>query len=298
MTELEKRRVRLSAGDMAFVELGDVEDPPIVFLHGFPTSSFLWREFLPMCAPWMRVIAPDLLGCGESRANEGAELHIRAQAGYVRELLEGLGVARFAVVGHGHGGGVAQLLALEGLVDVMVLLDTVAFDAWPSQDTRSLQRIAPEDQHEERVRDELDAFLRTAIAHGERLTTEIRDEYLRPFAGDGGVRAFFRGIHASDGLGLAGWEHELAGLECPTLVLWGEDDPFFPIAVAERLNDAIPTSSLAILPGCSHLLPEDATETIAPLIFEYLRSKYLGRPHTHDASGPVPVALERRPPTR
>jgi hypothetical protein len=68
------------------------------------------------------------------------------------------------------------------------------------------------------------------------------------------------------------------------------------VEVGERLNDAIPTSSLAVLPGCSYLLPEDAAETIAPLAFDYLRSKYLGRPHSHGEPGAVPISLERRPP--
>jgi hypothetical protein len=67
------------------------------------------------------------------------------------------------------------------------------------------------------------------------------------------------------------------------------------VEVGERLNDTIPTSSLAVLPGCSHLLPEDAPETIAPLAFDYLRSKYLRQPHSHGEPGVVPISLERRP---
>jgi hypothetical protein len=53
-------------------------------------------------------------------------------------------------------------------------------------------------------------------------------------------------------------------------------------------------SSLALVPGCSHFLPEDAPETIAPLMFEYLRSKYLQIPHVHDVAGPVVLELGRR----
>ena len=78
-------------------------------------------------------------------------------------------------------------------------------------------------------------------------------------------------------------------------VLWGEDDPYLPPALAERLGETISTASVALLPGCSHLLPEDAPETLAPLLFEYLRSRYLQTPHTHEA-GPVVVELGRRPP--
>lgn len=296
MIDLQHRRARVSGVDMAFVEEGDPENPAVVFLHGFPTSSFLWREFVPLFAPWTRVLAPDLLGCGDSGTPEESELHIRAQGGYVRELLAGLGVDRFAVVGHGHGGGIAQLLALEGGVEAMVLVDSIAFDAWPSEATKTLQRLAPDEQREDVVRGAFDAFLQKAMAKPERLTDALRDAYVAPFTGEEGVRAFFRGIHAADGVGLTGKEDELADLACPTLILWGENDPYLPVEVAERLNDAIPTSSLAVLPGCSHLLPEDAPETIAPLAFDYLRSKYLGRPHSHGEPGAVSISLERRPP--
>jgi len=296
MIDLQRRRARVSGVDMDFVEEGDPENRAVVFLHGFPTSSFLWREFVPLFAPWTHVIAPDLLGCGSSGMPEEAELHIRAQAGYIRELLAGLGVDGFAVIGHGHGGGIAQLLAVDGGVEAMVLVDSIAFDAWPSEATKALQRLAPEERREDIVREEFDAFLEGAMAKPERRTDDLRDAYVSPFVGEEGVRAFFRGVDAADGLGLTGREEELARLDCPTLILWGEEDPYLPVGLGERLNDAIPTSSLAVLPRCSYLLPEDAPETIAPLVFDYLRSKYLGRPHAHGEPGAVPISLERRPP--
>jgi pimeloyl-ACP methyl ester carboxylesterase len=281
---------------MAYVDEGDPENPPVVFLHGFPTSSHLWREFVPLFAPWMRAIAPDLIGYGDSDKPEAADLSIRAHTGYVRELLEALGIREFAAVGHSTGGGVAQLLALKGGVRAMVLIDSVAFDAWPGEEIRALQRSVPDPMTEASGRMALRSVFETGMADRSRLTEEMLDEYARPWAGRAGAEAFSRAVRSLDGLGLIGTEDELARLEVPTLVLWGEDDPIHPIAVAERLNDAMPASTLALLPGCSHLLPEDAPETIAPLMFEYLRSRYLGRLHDHGGPTSVPIVLERRPP--
>ena len=70
------------------------------------------------------------------------------------------------------------------------------------------------------------------------------------------------------------------------------------MTLAERLNEAIPASTLALLPGCGHYLPEEAPETIGPLITEYLRARYLRVPHAHadDKEGVVLLQLERRPP--
>lgn len=91
---------------------------------------------------------------------------------------------------------------------------------------------------------------------------------------------------------------DLAGFDFPVLLLWGEDDEVVPVSVAEELNDAIATSTLGLLPGCGHDLPAEAAVTIAPMILEYLRARYLRAPHDHghDHDGVVRIQLERRPP--
>lgn len=294
MSSSEKGRLRVSAGELAYVELGDPEAPPVVLLHGFPTSSFLWRNVAPLLSPWMRVIAPDLLGCGDSDAPPAADLGLLAQTGYIRELLSGLGVSSCAVVGHAFGGGVAQLLALDGTARTLVLIDPIAFDAWPSPAAREAQERGP-DPGPEVVQDLLSAFLEESVRRGDRLDEAAREEYRRPWLGPEGSAAFFRFLRALDGRGLAGREPELAALDVPVLVLWGEEDPYLSPGLAERLGDTISTASVALLPGCSHLLPEDAPETVAPFVFQYLRSRYLEMSHAH-ADEPVFVQLGRRSP--
>ena len=94
----------------------------------------------------------------------------------------------------------------------------------------------------------------------------------------------------------------LATLELPVLLLWGEDDGEVPVAVAEELNDAIPMSTLGVVPGCGHDVTDEAAATIAPMILEYLRARYLGLSHAeahadgHTHDGVVRIQLERRPP--
>ena len=95
-------------------------------------------------------------------------------------------------------------------------------------------------------------------------------------------------------------DEDLASFDFPVLLLWGEDDDVVPVSVAEELNDAIATSTLGLLPGCGHDVTEEAASTIAPMILEYLRARYLKVPHAHDAGhtheGVVRIQLERRPP--
>ena len=281
---------------MAVSDLG--EGSAVLLLHGFPQSSFVWRDLAPLLAWRFRVLAPDLLGAGDSDKPADAPLSLDAQTGYVRELLASLGVERFAAIGHGFGGGIAQRLALDGAgVDALVLIDPIAFDAWPSEPILEAQRTPPEEESELLVRNAIRAAFRAGMGHPERMTEEILAGYLRPFAGPDGVGAFFRAVRALDGAGLAGREGDLGKLDIPVLIFWGEDDPFFPVEVAERLNAAIPSSTLGLVPGCGHFLVDDAVETIGPMIHEYLRARYLRAPHGHaDPTGAVMVQLERRPP--
>lgn len=293
MNREDVRRFRASGGELAYLDLGDTEDPAVVLLHGFPSSRYLWRNLAPLLEPWMRVIVVDLLGAGDSDAPADADLGIAAQARAVRELLDGLGVTAFAAVGHGVGGGVAQLLALGGGAGALVLIDSVVFDAWPSAWVRDAQqRVSIGGRIATAL---VDAAFEAGVRKPGRLTADDLAEYRRPFEGERGDAAFVRWLLALDGEGLAGREADLERLEIPALVLWGEDDVFHPPAHAERVGDALPMASIALLPGCGHFLLEDAPETVAPLVFEYLRSRYLGAPHAHE-TGPVTVELGLRPP--
>ena len=218
---LERSRARTSGGELSFIDYG--EGPALVLLHGFPTSSVIWHEFIPILGMSMRVIAPDLLGYGESDKPAGVDLSLSAQTRYIRELLATQGIEEFAVCGHELGGGIAQLLAVSGTVHTIALIDSIAFDPGPSPEVDTPVGF-------------VDAWLEEAIAHRERITDEIRAELNAPFAGVGGAEALRR---AAGALGVGGLPDEsaLAAIEAPTLLLWGEDDPFIPVAVAERLNE-------------------------------------------------------------
>jgi pimeloyl-ACP methyl ester carboxylesterase len=289
---VEKRRIATSGGEISYVEAGD--GPPVLLLHGFPLSSYLWRDIVPLLSTRFRVIAPDLPGAGDSEVAPGAPLGIRAQADSVRELLHLVGVETFAAVGHSSGGGVAQLLALGGSVDAMVLIDSVAFDGWPSSPTRRVQRTSPNLEGAELVEVEMRATLRQGMGDPDRLPEVVIQEYLRPYRSPEGVSMFFRAARALNGRGLTGHEAAMSAWTFPVLILWGEEDPFLSWRLGERLNEAIPSSTLGLLPGCGHYLLEDAIETVGPMIHEYLRARYEGAPHGHE--GVVMLQLERRPP--
>lgn len=290
---MERRRIRVSAGEMAYVDIG--EGPPVVHLHGFPTSAHLWRREAWLLAQRMRVIAPDLIGYGESDKPVGADLTEPAQARYVQELLDTLGIDSLAMVGHDTGGAICQMLALDGdaSVGAMVLLDSACFAAWPARWVQRIRSIPASQEAAAFVEEAVRGVLADGVAHRNRLDEDAVSAYLQPWLQD--PPAFFRAARAVTGMGLAGRDKELAALDVPTLVIWGESDPFLPAPLAEALGEVISGSTVALLPGCSHFVNEDAPGTVGPLIYEYLRARYLGERHHHGESEPVEVFVERPP---
>jgi pimeloyl-ACP methyl ester carboxylesterase len=141
--------------------------------------------------------------------------------------------------------------------------------------------------------------MRGLLEHGTvRATPSAEDvaEAIRPFAGADGVERFRRVAASFDGVGLEEIEPRLREVEVPALVVWGEDDAVLEPSLAERLGDALPWSTVALLPGCGHFVLDDAPETVGPLVLQWLRSRYLKVEHRHDEAGPVRVYLGRRPP--
>jgi pimeloyl-ACP methyl ester carboxylesterase len=282
-------RFETSGGAIAYQDEGS--GPAIVLLHAFPLSSYLWRGLIPALAARHRVLAPDLLGLGASDKPAGAPLDIRAQTGYVSELLADLGIDRVALVGHSTGGGIAQLL-VDGRDDVeaLVLIDSIAFDRWPTEGIGEIQVVPAERE----THGAAELVVRSALRLGtveDQLTDEDVEAYLAPWSPPSPVDGLFRFARALDGLGLKQLEPSMTAWDLPTLILWGEDDPFHPVDIAERLNAAIPSSALGLVPGCGHFLPDEAPETIFPIISEYLRANYLRIPHGHQPAGPVLVPL-------
>src|SRR5205807_1017890 len=84
------------------------------------------------------------------------------------------------------------------------------------------------------------------VAHEPRRDPGVLDSYLDPWRSD--PEAFFRAAAGIEGKGLAGREEELRQLDVPVFLVWGEDDPFAPSELAERLQEALPGSALALLP--------------------------------------------------
>jgi pimeloyl-ACP methyl ester carboxylesterase len=280
----QKRFLTVGAARVAYYEAGRGE--PVLLLHGCPFSAFVWRKVIPRLASAYRCLAPDLLGLGDTETVWDADWSLRAQAATLLGLLDALGLERSHLVGHDHGGALAQLLAAEHAdrVDRLVLANAEAYDNWPSATERPFVRLTQLPLVGDLV---LWLWSRPALfrltlleahaVHDPRaLTPELLHGYIRTNLSDPRRRAktrrFLTGqldpAHARVTLellpGLRRFDH-------PTLLIWGQDDPHFGPEWAERLRREIPGAvGLELLPQTGHLLMEERPERFAELVAAFL----------------------------
>ncbi len=269
---LAKKHVTTSMGDIAYLEAGDPSSPPLLLVHGIPTSSYLWRDVLRLLAPSFRCYAPDLMGLGDSRVDPDADcFHMEAQAEMLGEVMTALGHERFGLVCHDQGGAAAQLLVARSpeRVTAWVITNCVCYDNWPVPAVRRLQALARLPGvsralarlgafHLMETKTPLSAF-RRGVYRPRRLTDETINEYLRPLRESRQSRArFFRFLLAGSPIYSLRAVKGMRRFQNPTLVLWGADDHYLSPSWGKKLCEEIPGARrMELIPFCGHFWQEE-----------------------------------------
>lgn len=244
---------------MAVRTLGGGVD--VVLLHGIPGSGRAWDDVAVTLAERYRVVVPDLLGFGGSaRPREAEALWASPQRDAVASALDHLEVHQAVVVGHDFGGPIAlELIATRpDLVSHLVLASTNAFPDTPIPFPLSIVTWPVVGRLAERVvlsGPALAGTLRLGVVEpGVRLAPEI-------YLGDGAQRRAIRTIFATSLRGLdqryAPIAEGLGSIAVPTVVLWGDRDPFFSVDQGRRTARAIRGARFVVLEGAGHFLPEE-----------------------------------------
>jgi haloalkane dehalogenase len=261
---------------LRLAHLDEGEGPPVVFFHGEPTWSYLWRNVLPPVRDaGFRCLAPDLAGFGRSdKPTDIGFYTYDRHTELAATLLEDLDISGATVVVHDWGGPIGLRLAVEHPERVarIVILDTGLFtghqkmsDAW--QMFRDFV---------ERTEDLPVGFLVKGGCHtdpGEAVVAAYDAPYSTP-ASKAGARAFPLLIPRSpEDVGAAAGQavhRSLAEDKRPTLMLWADSDPVIPLSVGERFAESIGRPSPQVIPQAGHFLQEDQGPLIGQLIADWL----------------------------
>jgi haloalkane dehalogenase len=239
-------------------------------LHGYPTSSYLWRNVLPRLAEaGYRAVAPDLPGFGDSPPNlPGTWEH---QIENVERFRTAVGLDRCALIVHDWGGLIGLRWACDHPdgVTALVITDSGFF---PDGKWHGLAKTLQTEGEGETV---LENMTRDLFAAGLRqvspsLPEEAVDEYWKAYADDDRRQGQLDLYRSGQFSKLEPYRGKLAELNVPVLLVWGAGDQFAPVAGGYRFQKEIPGSRLVVLDDAGHFLMEDDPNRVGDEIGAFL----------------------------
>lgn len=253
----------------------------VVLIHGLAGSSRTWKDVMPALARSHDVIAPDLLGHGESAKPIG-DYSLGAHASGLRDLLAMLDVPHASIVGHSLGGGVAMQLAYQHpeLCDRLVLISSGGLGREVSWLLRILtlpgaEQVMPfafprwvADRGSEASR-----FLRNRGLSAPRLGEMWRS--YTSLAGAENRQAFLRTIRTVidvRGQTISAHDRLYLAAHIPTLIVWGEQDAIIPVSHGYGAHEAIAGSRLEILPGVGHFPHTEAPDRLIAVLLDFFET--------------------------
>jgi pimeloyl-ACP methyl ester carboxylesterase len=258
-----RQRWESPSGTVSYDVFGD--GPPLVLVHGTPSSAYLWRHVIRELAGDWTLYAYDLLGYGSSEKRDGQDVSLGAQTRLLAQLLDHWELDRPKIAGHDFGGAITlRTHLLEGRpFRAIALLDPVALGPWGSpffslvrEHIGVFQQI-PSAIHGAIVA----AYLRGAF-HRE-MSDQALAPFVEPWLGNEGQDAFYRQIAQADQRYTDEVEPLYGEISVPVLILWGAEDEWIPPETGRRLHALIPHSELQLIPAAGHFLQEDAPEAVA-----------------------------------
>jgi len=247
-----------------------------VLLHGFGTSSFLWRRVAP-ALPLGRVTAwaLDLLGHGESDRQGDGAYGVAAQVQCVEDAMTSLRIGRATIVGVDLGAAVALRLAATrpGRVHGIVLISPPAPGRARGEDLAEFGRLTAVHLLEA-SRGMLGAarwlgpLLSRSVASPDAMPPKLVARYAAPFVGADGVRHLQGLAGAVDDADLE--DVEWGSVPVRALVLRGEQDAWCAASDATRLASSLPGAELRSIPLAGRLIPEDAPNALATLLADWV----------------------------
>jgi haloalkane dehalogenase len=242
--------------------------PPLLLLHGWPTSSFLYREITPILSTYHRVIVPDLPGFGASSKPVDRQYTFALFASVLDAFVDRLGLDDVGLVVHDLGGpiGVHWALHRAGRVSRLAILNTLLYPEFDPSVIEFVSQLLDETRREELVSDAgLREVLRIGVSEPDALRAEALDGIAAPFETADDRRALAAagvGLHPG---GFAEIARLLPELTIPVLGLYGTDDRILP-DVADtfaRVARDVPHAQIEGIAGAGHFLQEEVPAQIA-----------------------------------
>ena len=283
------RTVDVDGLNIFYREAGPRDAPTILLLHGFPTSSHMFRDLLPWLADRFHVVAPDYPGYGHSDAPSAEALPYSFEkfADVIERFTEKLGVERYSLYMQDFGGPVGMRLATRHpeRIEALIVQNAVAHE-----EGLSPEGFTPARAYWARRNAETEAPMRQILTlettkfqymHGAGDPAKISpdswtfDQALLDRPGNAEIQLALLYDYRNNPPSYPKWQAYLRQHQPPTLIAWGKNDPFFTTAGAEGFKRDVPEAELHFFDAGHFMLEEHAAE-VAELIKAFLGKRLRG----------------------
>ena len=282
--------VNYSAAQVEKIDTGDAtlalrrfgSGPALLLVHGFPLHGYTWRRVLPALSRDHTCYVVDLAGMGDSEWSRATDFTWEGHARRLKVLMDRVGVQRYGTIGQDTGGTIARCVALvDGArVDRLVLINTEMPGHRPPW-IRLYQwhiRLIPGAPLLLRQLLRSNAFVRSGMGFGgcfhdlALIEGEFREQFITPYIESArrtdGMARYLTGLHWNT---VDGLRQKHAELRMPVMLVWGEDDPTFPIALAREMAlQFMPKAQLVSVPNAKLLVHEERPEEVAREVLTFL----------------------------
>lgn len=283
MSTVHHRYATVDGHRLFYREAGDHDAPAIVLLHGFPTSSHMFRHLIPRLADHYHVIAPDMLGFGLSDAPTPAQFDYTFDglASLTARLLADLGVHRYAMYVQDYGAPVGWRLALgdPDAITAIVTQNGNGYDAGFVEDfwkTVWAYQEAPTPETEAPLRDflSLEATRWQYVTGVDDETLVDPEAWQHDFAllsrpGNDEVQLTLFRDYATNPPLYPKLHNYFRDRRVPLLAVWGRGDEIFGAAGARAFSADLPDAEVHLLEG-GHFLLESALDEVVALMTDFL----------------------------
>jgi len=260
---VEQREVTAGVVNTAYLSAG--RGPPVVCLHGAGAGAVTWYPSISALAEHFHVIAPDIVGYGESDKPKAAYDRPYYSA-WLRDFFLALEIPKAHVIGLSQGGAISLQFSLENpeMVEKLVLVDSGALPAkipfgflfglfW----LYTFPSVAANRYGS-----------RYLVSRLENVDPNFGPYSLQVVKKPGGKRVFWQSMGAA----VAPMpEEELRQIQHQTLIIWGEDDKVFPLATGEAAAQIMPNAKLHRIPDAGHIPFMDHPEVFNDVVLQFLR---------------------------
>ncbi len=301
----------LSRSAPSFIDLGHCElayrklgsGPPLLLVHGYPLSGLTFRHLAPNLADHFTCYIPDLPGLGETRWTDRTDFKFGPQAETLKSFIDALGLASYAVVAHDTGGTIARRLAIidRGRLTRMALIGTEIPGHRPPWIPLFQKTANPNQTGVFKFLMSQRWFRRSSAAFGgcfadlSLIEGEFLDLFITPMLADkrriSGQTRYLLGI---DWALLDSLKIDHAKITAPVLLVWGEDDPVFPVEEARPMATQLGNcAGFVTIPGGKLFVHEEMPEAVLPILLDFLLGDQQPRAVARVVAVPTATAATR-----